>query len=492
MPFSLQINRESARPVYQQIAAQIKDQISVGKLPPGTRLPSVRQLAESLGVNRLTAHNAYMELQADGWIESTVGRGTFVIEQAQPLALLTDISMHNGSEGALINLEPIRQHPTLRSLAYANPDPSLVPTDDIFGMLAGLRREAAALMGYHSPQGDPGLRVALTDLLRERGVEAMPDELMVTAGAIQAMSLITLALARPGDAVLIEQPTYLGLIHILRTYGIRPIPIPMDDDGPDLAAIERALRADQPRFFYTIPTFHNPTGTLMTHSRRVDLLSLAARWRLPIIEDDIYGLLSLDEPAPPALKSLDEHDLVIYISSFSKLITPGLRMGYMAAPPGMQRRLLSLRRAADLCGPAFLQRAVADFVTQGYLKAHLRRVLPIYRLRRDAMLLALDRHMPPGITWTRPGGGLSVWVTLARDNMMAVYHAALARGLAFTPGEAFLIEDGGNRHMRLCFGAQDSEDFDTIIGLLADLIHAQDTYPDDRVTPSLPVYTPMV
>jgi DNA-binding transcriptional MocR family regulator len=470
MTLSLHIDREDRRPLYQQIAAQIKNQISVGRLPPGTRLPPVRRLAESLQVNRLTAHNAYSELQADGWVQSTVGKGTYVIEQAQPLTLLSAMSNDFSAESVLQDINPIKQIPTLRSLAYSEPDTTLAPIDDYWGSMMALRREAAALMRYESPEGDPALCVELALFLNERGVNAMPDDILTTSGAMQGLSLTTQALTQRGDTVLVEEPMYLGLIHILKTYGIRTIPVPRDEEGPDLNVIERALVSDQPRLFYTIANFHNPTGLCMSPKRRRDLLDLAARYRLPIVEDDIYGMIAYDSPPPPALKSLDRADTVIYISSVSKMLMPGLRVGYIVPPAYLRNRILSLRRAADLYGAVFTQRALANFLHQGRLKAHLRRVIPIYRERRDAFLQALRHYMPPGVTWTHPSGGFSNWVTLPQANMRTIYQAALQRGVAFTPGTAFMVGGDTNRHMRLCFGMHPAEDLDAIVAMLGEII----------------------
>ncbi|MDX1994209.1 MAG: PLP-dependent aminotransferase family protein [bacterium] len=491
MSLPLQINREDSRPLYHQIASQIKNQISLGKLPPGTRLPSVRQVAQKLGVTRLTVHNAYAELQADGWIESTVGRGTFVSETAQPMALLSLIGTGHSAEIVLSNVYPISQIPTMRSLAYADPDASLAPIDDFWGCLAALRREAAPIMSYDSPQGDAVLRVELADLLRDRGLEAMPDEILVTQGAMQGLSLVTQALAQPGDRVLVENPTYLGMMHILKTYGMQPIAMPMDDDGPDLAALEQLLRRERPRFMYVIPTFHNPTGYVMSAQRRTDLLALAARYRLPIVEDDVYGLLSYDGPSPLPLKALDRDGIVIYLNTMSKVLMPGIRVGMMVPPPEFVHRLLSLKRAADMFSPTFIQRALASFLHQGRFRSHLRRVIPIYRSRRDALMQALAHYMPDGVTWTRPTGGFCTWVTLPQDNMTAIYQTALRRGLAFTPGQAFLTDNTSDRYFRLCFGSHPSDEIDEIVALLAGVIrdqHNQRTRQDDP----LAVWTPLV
>jgi len=472
MSLSLNINRDDNRALYQQIAAQIKNQISVGRLPPGTRLPSVRQMATHLHVNRLTVHNAYSELQADGWVESTVGRGTFVVEHAQPMTMLSSTDDYVGADSVLRDIDPIKQMPTLRSLAYSEPDPALVPVDELFGNIVALRREAGNLMRYGSPQGDPALRVEITRMLEERGVQTMPDQVLITSGAMQGLSLATQILGERGETVLMGEPCYLGMVHIIKTFGLNPVTVPVDEEGVSIKAMERALQTHKPRFLYTVPGFQNPTGYCMSAQRRRDLLDLAEKYDFWIIEDDIYATLAYDAVPPLALKAWDNAERVIYVSSFSKVITPGFRIGYMVAPPALQNRLIAYRLANDVYSPALLQTAVTNFLRQGRLKAHLRRVLPIYRSRRDALMQAMERYMPSGVEWTVPSGGYSIWVTLPRPNMMAIYKAALERSIAFTPGEAFLTSRT-NRHFRLCFSTQPAEDLTEIVAMLGEIIYEQ-------------------
>ncbi len=490
MSLSLQINRDDARPIYRQIVAQIKNQISMGRLPAGTRLPPVRQLATTLDINRLTVHNAYSELQADGWVESTVGKGTYVIESTQPLALLSSIGSETGAESVLSDIHPISQIPTLRSLAYSEPDPALVPFDEFWGMLALIKRDAPNLMGYRAPQGDLPLRVELAKFLTsERDITAMPDDILVTHGAMQGISLITEALAQPGDTVLVEDPTYLGFIHMMSVRGLNPVSVPVDAEGPDLNRLEALIRQHKPRFFYTVPTFHNPTGYSMSAARRRDLLALSRKYDLPVIEDDIYGSLSYDGPSSTPLRASDNSGRVIYISSVSKVFSPGLRVGYTILPDHLRERVLSLRRAADMFGASFTQRALAHFMASGRLRAHIRRILPVYKNRRDAMMNALQRHMPDGVCWTTPHGGFSTWVTLPEPTMRAVYAAALQHGLAFTPGDAFTTSPDRDHHLRVCFSAQPAEDLDVLIALLGNLIRQHSgTKQAHRTTP---LYVPM-
>lgn len=470
MSLALQINRDDTRAIYLQIASQIRNQISVGRLPPGTRLPSVRNVAKQLHINRLTVHNAYSELQADGWVESTVGRGTYVLEHAQPLHLLSSLNSDGMPDSVLADFQPIKQIPTLRSLASTEPDPALAPIDEFWGSLMALRREANPLLSYEVSQGDPSLRVELTKLLMERGVQAMPDEIMVTAGAMQGLSLTARALLNEGDVVLVEEPTYLGIIHLLRTLKAQIVTVPMLTDGPDMEVMEAVLKKNNVRFFYTVSSFQNPTGYSMSVEKRRALIRMARRYDFHIVEDDNMGALAYDAPAPLALKSFDVDDRVIYVSSISKSLMPGLRVGWVVAPKEIHRLLIQQRLADDLYGPPFVQKALANFLQTGRLKVHLRRVMPIYKTRRDAMIRALAHHMPEGVTWTYPEGGFCNWLTLPNDNMMTIYRLALHRGIAFTPGSAFVASHINNRHLRLCFSTQPAEELEPIISLLAGII----------------------
>ena len=463
----LEINRQRGQPLYKQIAEQIKLQISEGRLPVGTQLPTVRYLAESLDIARVTAQNAYGELQAEGWIESTVGRGTYVIAPPRNQDLLTAVSQHTTPDSIMGDIQRINQIVGLRSFAYAEPDPALYPIEDFWSSLINLSADAVALMQYGGPQGDEMLRIELTDLLVERGITVLPDELLVISGVSQGLSLVTQALASAGDKVVIEQPVYLGLFPVLSANNIQPVGVPLDSEGIRLDCLEQVVREHRPRFLYTVPNFQNPTGICMSEQRRRDLMALAERFNLPIVEDDIYGQIAFST-TPGTLKSLDRNGLVFYLSSLSKVLMPGLRIGYLVAPSAYRERLTVLRQTADLSGPLLLQRASAHFLHKGRLKAHLRRVLPRYRERRDVLLKSLEQMIPDGISWTQPDGGFCCWVTgrMPQD----FYHTALRRGVAFTPGSVFLTEPDKQQHIRLCFAGLTPEVIEEGIEILGDLL----------------------
>jgi DNA-binding transcriptional MocR family regulator len=466
----LQLDRERSQPLYQQIAEQIKVQISDGRLPIGTRLPTVRQLASTLGVTRLTIHSAYSELQSGGWVEATVGRGTFVAATVQPDPFANSLWGQLTADSVLESMPRITQAVGLRSMAYADPDPILYPAREFWESLLTLRNDPS-LLQYGSPQGDPVLRVELAALLADSGIEAMPDEILVTAGVSQGLSLVAQTLARPGDYVAVEQPTYLGMLHKLKEYGLQPLAVPLDDEGPVLDSLEKLITRHRPRFFYTISRFHNPTGVCISAERQRDLLALAERHGLIIVEDDVYGRLSYDGPVAPPIKAADKAGIVIYLDSMSKVMVPGVRIGYVVAPAPYHERLMALRRANDMTGPMLIQRTVADFLHRGRLRAHLRRMIPIYRERRDALLRGLQYWMPDGVSWTRPTGGLCCWVTLPGDDALSdLYQAANNRGIVFTPGEVFMAEPDGCRHMRICYGNQPPEVIRDSVAVLGELI----------------------
>jgi 2-aminoadipate transaminase len=238
--------------------------------------------------------------------------------------------------------------------------------------------------------------------------------------------------------------------------------------------------------------FQNPSGACLNPARRAALLALAERHRVPLVEDDIYARLAYDGPAPPALKADDPCGLVLHLGSFSKALLPGVRVGYIAAAPQFIECLVAAKQADDLCSPPLLQRALALFIQQGQLTAHLRRVLPRYRERRDALLAALSRRMPSELSWTSPRGGFSVWVTLPRGaSTTDLYLAAIERGVAFAPGDAFFAGPPPRPHIRLSFATQPPEVIDEAIQILGDVL-SQHLARRRIATPALADYVPLV
>jgi 2-aminoadipate transaminase len=471
----LTLRRGSGVPLYRQVADQIRALVRSGALPAGGRLPTVRRLAADLGLTRLTVQSAYADLQAQGLIESFVGRGTFVATRSPALPA---VSVPNApqaplswiSQGDFAELGRLTDGPSLLSLAHAVPAPETYPGRELGRALRAALDDPAAL-SYGPMQGEVALRDQMSRLLLDRGIAVAPDGVVITSGAQQGIDLILRTLAAPDEVVLIEEPTYPGAIELAARRGQRLVGIPRDADGLSLAALEAACRLYHPRLLYLVPAFHNPTGASLSAEQQQGLLRLATAHDLLLIEDDVYGLLAYDAPAPAPLRAIVDAARIVYITSFSKVLAPGLRLGAVVAPAEYVPLLVAARHSNDLISSPLLQRALADYLARGSLHAHLQAVRQLYRERRDAMLSALERFLPD-CDWTTPGGGLNVWVRLPpgvseRDFCLA----AIARGVAVAPGKAFFARPRDRASMRLSFGAHPPQQITRAIALLGAILH---------------------
>jgi GntR family transcriptional regulator/MocR family aminotransferase len=468
------LDRESAVPLYRQIESYFREGVLSGGLPPGTRLPAIRQLAHDLGVNRITVEAAYAEMQADGLIEARVGSGTYVLP-AWPVPPLTKDG-HGGpwplwqrtvqARSRPFTLSPANsrqdapQHPNPINFAGGVGDSRLYPADDLRKSIQRVvRREGIDALDYGDYRGHPGLRRTIAQVLTSQGIRISADNILITAGSQQALALISQLLLRPGDVVLTESPTYAGALDLFRALGFKVVGIPTDECGMEVEGLEKLLQG-HPRLIYTMPNFHNPTGTCLSSQRRRHLIALADRYNVPILEDDFVGDLRYDGRAQPPLKALEPGGRVIYMSTFSTMLMPGLRVGFIAAEGPVYDSLASFKRVSDLATSSLIQHALEAFVTIGRYQAHLRHTRQVYRRRRDGMLKAIDRHLPAGVRVNPPQGGIFVWLGLP-DGLSAERLLPLAReeGVSFAPGGAFFPRaSDGDGYIRLNFATQPQEE----------------------------------
>jgi 2-aminoadipate transaminase len=460
----LELKRDSHVPLYTQIAEQVREKMRAGALKVGDRLPPNRELARSLGVNRGTVSTAYDELMADGLLSSRVGRGTFVAAVPAGRTAATAVERSSASPmpwAALLTED--RRDPWMNSLAapqpgaisfaHALPPPDLFPLDEFRRSVERvLRKEGRQLLSLGAASGYEPLRRYLAGQMALSGIQAQPDEVLITNGCQQSLDLIQRILVRPGDEVAIENPVYPGAISLFCGAQAKYASIPVGPRGLDLDVLEDVLAHRRPKLIYTVPSYHNPTGATMDLESRRRLLDIAARYRVPIVEDDIYRELRYDGAALPPLKSLDRHGLVIYINSFSKVGFPGLRVGWVHAPRIVIERLSALRRQSDFHTSLLVQAAIHDFAKHGALIKHIQRCRKAYALRRDAMLAALERQFPAEAVWNRPDGGLAVWVQLPETVQAArILMTASEQGVVFCPGELFYACGAQANRMRLAF-----------------------------------------
>ncbi len=456
------LDRSGEEPIYYQLKRQLIRQIDGGLLAPGDRLPATRDLAEELGVARISVVTAYEELKAEGYLRARVGRGTFVAErEADPPEWSAGALAGAGREqgAALRDMLRLSARPGVINFSQGTPAESFLPVELIRRSLdAVLARDGAAAIAYEEPEGYPPLREAVAALLAASGIETSADEVLITGGCQQALDLAVQALVNPGDVLLTTNPTYAGMLDIAQARGVTAVGVPLDAEGMQVAQLEELIIEHRPRLLYVAPTYHNPTGTVMPLRRRRYLLDVAARMRLPVLEDGVYEDLRYLDPPPPPLRALDQADLVLYASSFSKVLLPGMRIGYLVAGRRLYRRLARVKAAADICTPSLNQRAIHLALEGGQIGEHLARVRSACAVRRAAMLDALRVHLP-GARWAEPGGGLYLWLELPPDGPTAteLYLHAVQMGVAFAVGPLFYTDGQGSHNLRLNMAAHPPE-----------------------------------
>ena len=358
----------------------------------------------------------------------------------------------------------VTQRPGMISFGGGLPAPDVFPVQRFEEACHKvLTEQAASALQYGETEGYKPLRELLANNMARYGIKAKAENVLITSGSQQALDLIGKLFINAGDRVLVEAPTYLGALQAFNIYGAEYESVPSDEDGLRTDLLEKPLRSG-PKFMYVLPNFQNPAGTTLSEGRRHELVLLADKYGIPIVEDDPYGQLRYEGEHLPSLVVLDRENLrrdvgysignVIYLSTFSKTLAPGLRLGWIVAPPEVISKLAQLKQGADLHTSTFTQFVAYEVARDGFLDKHVKLIRKIYGERRDVMLQALKEFFPPAVTWTHPKGGLFLWVTLpAGLDMEAVFRSALEQNVAFVPGDSFYANDPqeGSRHMRLNF-----------------------------------------
>jgi 2-aminoadipate transaminase len=371
---------------------------------------------------------------------------------------------HGMTSSIIRELLKLTEAPDVISFAGGLPASDLLPREEIaaaVGRIAASGSEAA--FQYGTTEGLTPLRDLFVRQMARYGIRVGVENVLVTSGSQQALDLIARLFLNPGDRVLCEEPTYLGALQAFGAEQADFLSVPTDDDGLKVDLLEEKLRAG-PKFLYVLPNFQNPGGTTLSLSRRRRLIELADHYGTPIVEDDPYGQLRYEGDHIPPLVALDAEfrggpgsghafsGNVIYLSTLSKTLAPGLRIAWVVAPEAVVRKLVQIKQAADLHTSTFCQHVAYEVAREGFLDRHVKRLRAVYGVRRDAMLAALDRHFPPGVRWTRPKGGLFLWATAPKGiDTAEVLKEALAEKVAFVPGAPFHPTGGGRESMRLNF-----------------------------------------
>src|SRR5690348_7433507 len=370
-----------------------------------------------------------------------------------------------GIKGSAIReLLKITQRPEVISFAGGLPAPEVFPVERFQEACHKvLTANGSLALQYGATEGYEPLREMIAQNMARYGIRANVDNVLITSGSQQALDLIGKLLINSGDRVLVEAPTYLGALQAFNVYGAEYVSVPIDEDGLRTDLLEASLRSG-PKFMYILPNFQNPGGTTLSEGRRHELVLLADKYGIPIIEDDPYGQLRYEGEHLPSLLVIDRENLrrdngysignVIYLSTFSKTLAPGLRLGWIVAPGEVISKLVQLKQGADLHTSTFNQIVAYEVARDGFLDEHVRLIRRVYRERRDVMLEALQEFFPEECTWTRPQGGLFLWVTLPLGLYAnELFKTALEENVAFVPGESFYAvpDELGERQLRLNF-----------------------------------------
>jgi 2-aminoadipate transaminase len=460
----IRLDRKSRLPLYRQIKDQIKDMILENLLPDGKRLLPTRELAEVLEVNRSTIVSAYNELIAEGLISSHVGRGTVVSGKDPDREPSYDQQPLNWSEFFVATpkvetlsfyedfVSPLTQEEFI-SLGIAVPDPEYYPLVDLKNVLDKVvEKNLRFILQLLPSEGYYPLREVLADWTVPEGQPVSPEEVMITSGAVQALYIICRSLLAPEEIVVVENPTSTNGLTAFRAAQAKIVDIPVDSQGMRVDILENLLARQKVKLIYTIPTFQNPSGTVLTLERRLKLLDLAKRYQVPVVEEDPYSKLYYDKIPPPALKSLDKYDSVIYIGTFSKILFQGLRVGWLVAAKPVIRRLTSVKYIIDLHTSSIQQYTLNEFIRQGLLEKHIQKIRKVYAVKRDLMISALSKYCPDCFRWSTPEGGICLWCQLTGGlNALDLLREAIYEKVIFIAGKTFAPQGNHDEWLRLSF-----------------------------------------
>jgi len=369
---------------------------------------------------------------------------------------------------AIRELLKLTESPDIISFGGGMPAPDVFPIQEFREACERVLRDSGDFALQYGPtDGYPPLRELIVRHTARYGIEVTPENILVTSGSQQALDLLGKILINPGDHILVESPTYLGALQAWSAYGAEYVTVPMDEYGMVTDALEAALRSG-PKFIYVLPNFQNPTGVTLALERRKKLIELADQYGVPIVEDDPYGQLRYEGEHLPSVVVLDGQfrnsgescyrGNVIYLSTFSKILSPGLRLAWVVAPPEVIRKLVQAKQGADLHTSAFTQFVAYEVSRGGFLDRHIKVIRDCYGKRRDVMLAAMDGYFPPGVEWTHPEGGLFLWAILPETmNSAEVLKMALQQKVAFVPGAPFYPTGGGHNTMRINFSYSDPD-----------------------------------
>ena len=466
----LHIDRDLKVPMYIQLYNELKNLIEKGILKEGEKLPSIRSLAEELDVNNVTIVNAYKLLEQEDYVYSKKGSGTYVRQQLNELQFgyFEDENMDLMTNGILSMSE------NNINFASVSPTPELFPVEEFKKVLIEvLDRDKGNAFVYPEINGYGPLRESINLFLKEYYfIDTEPNQIQITSGGQQGIDLLSKTLIQPGDYIFLENPTYSGAVAAFKSRGANIIPISIREDGIDLDELKKRIQQYHPKFLYIMPSYQSPTTYSYSNEKKKELLNIAYENNLYIIEDDFLSDLSYSENSLP-LKTVDEHDQVVYIKSFSKILMPGLRLGFLNEKKKIFRSIVRAKHTTDITSSGFIQRAFDLYLRKGFWKSHIKRTKMEYGEKYELLLEEIKSLKKHNISFKEPKGGLSLWLKLPEDiDSVELYNECAKSNVIIVPGEIFYIdkEKHYSNYIRLSFGSVSKEEIVKGISIIDDCI----------------------
>lgn len=464
----IKLDKKSDIPLYIQLYEQFKDLIENNQIKMD-KLPSIRKLAKSLGVNNVTVVSAYRLLEQEGYVYSIKGSGTYIkkLSVPQEMPYIEEGDLELMVSGILpVNKDSI-------NLASMSPTPDLFPIEEFkHALIEVLDRDGGQAFLYPEITGYEPLRESISKFLVENhNIEVHKDQILITSGGQQGLDVISKSLVNPGDVIFVENPTYSGALAQFKSRGAKIIGIPMEEDGINIDILKTYINKYNPKFIYIMTNFQCPTTYSYSEEKKRKLISLANIHNFYIIEDDFLTDLSYRDKKDP-LKSMDKNNKVIFIKSFSKIFMPGVRIGFVTLPNILFKEIIRAKHTTDISSSGYLQRAFDLYLRKGYWKNHIEKIRKVYNEKYNIMVRELDKLTAYGVSYVKPDGGLSIWLSLPKEiDSIELYNECNNRGLAIVPGKVFFLDNSiYSNYIRLSFGSVNNENIIEGIKLLKDIL----------------------
>jgi len=470
-------NKKSSIPVYKQIIDYIKERISNGEWSIGSKLPTQRELSKIFDVNRSTVVEALEELKAEGLIEGKSGGGTVIVNNTWSLLASTpppnwkdyiSSGIHKPNLPTIQMINRLENEKGIIRLGTGELASELYPHDMMKKVLIKVSEKVTSL-GYEEPKGLMFLREAISEYIKKCGINASPSKILIVSGSLQALQLISIGILHQGSTVLVEKPSYLNSLNLFQSSGIRLKGISMDSHGIRLDEIVKNINYKNSTLLYTIPTFQNPTGILMSEEKRDELLKICAKERLPIIEDDAYRELWLDEEPFKPLKANDKNGNVVYLGTVSKTLAAGLRIGWVVAPENVIEHLSDIKMQIDYGTSSLSQWVLAECISSGRYEKYLVELRNELRVRRQLALNILEKYFSEIAEWNKPKGGFYIWLKLKKQiSMNKLFELSYNNGILINPGNVY--DSSNSQNIRISYSYASLTDFEKGLKILSKLI----------------------